>query len=348
MPDAKNVRILVVDDDPAIGRLLEKILVGVGFEPPRCVRTGREALALADEADIVLLDHRLPDVKGMDLVPTLRARPGRPAVVLVTAHGNESLAARALRLGADDYLIKDNSLAELVPQVIERVRRNRALRETLAAAERDLVHAERRAAIGQLSVSLHHAINNPLMTASAEVDMLLAREPRLPDDERDSLVTVKQSLLRIGEILDRARNLRHDATEEYLAGIPMIDLSRRTLPVAVMRGDALLYVADEDLARVLSILLRHAGFGVERVATLEALAKESQRKNVVLVLMNVGAGAESDALGGFRPPTRRDYTLVALVQGETQSARAAGADHVIMLPFDPGTFTNDLLEVMKR
>ena len=93
---------------------------------------------------------------------------------MITAHGNESLAAAALRLGAEDYLVKDASLAQLLPQVLERVRRIRAVREALAAAERDLVHAERLAAIGQLNVTLHHTINNPLMAASAEAELLLS------------------------------------------------------------------------------------------------------------------------------------------------------------------------------
>jgi DNA-binding response OmpR family regulator len=348
MLERQTLRILVVDDDPAICRLIEQILTAAGFSAPLAVRTGREALTRSDNVDVVLLDHRLPDLKGLDLVPALRARPNRPSVVLVTAHGNESLAANALRLGADDYLIKDHSLAEMLPQVLERVRRARALREALAAAERDLVHAERRAAIGQLSVSLHHSINNPLMSASAEVDLLLSKGQSLGEDQRQSLSTVKQALSRINEIMERARHLKHDATEEYLDGIRMIDLSRRTTQAPVFRGSAVLYVPDNDTAKVLDLLLRHAGFGVQRVENVDQLFGVANRDDVVLVVLTALAAKGTDPLGGFKPAPNRSYTLVALVQGDGQPARAAGADLVVTLPFDPGTFVSDLLEAMKR
>ena len=143
------------------------------------VTTGREALESLDGIDIVLLDHQLPDANGLDILEVIRARPNPPAVVLITAHGNESLAAGALRLGADDYLAKDQSLLEMLPEILERVRRSRELRKALVAAERDLVRAERLAAIGEMTVALHHGINNPLMSASTDVELLLA-DPDLP------------------------------------------------------------------------------------------------------------------------------------------------------------------------
>ncbi len=65
--------------------------------------------------------------------------------------------------------------------MIERARRNRALQEAHAAAERDLVHAERQAAISQLKVTLSHNINNPLMAALAETEMLLGDRSLKPE-----------------------------------------------------------------------------------------------------------------------------------------------------------------------
>ena len=117
------------------------------------------------------------------MLDAIRARPHPPAVVMITAHGNESLAATALRRGADDYLAKDASLAEMLPQVLERVRRARELRKALAASERDLLRAERLAAIGEMTVTLHHEINNPLMSAFADVELLLA-DPAMPESKR--------------------------------------------------------------------------------------------------------------------------------------------------------------------
>ncbi len=166
-------RVLLVDDDPDLGRLVQHVLRSHGYEPALQVSTGREALASLDGIDIVLLDQQLPDTSGLDVLDAIRTRPAPPAVVLITGHGNESLVASALRRGADDYLAKDSALTELLPQILERVRRGRELRKALAEAEQDLVRAERLAAVGEMTVTLHHEINNPLMAAFADVELLL-------------------------------------------------------------------------------------------------------------------------------------------------------------------------------
>jgi DNA-binding response OmpR family regulator len=347
VPDRATLRVLLVDDDEAMCQLVEATMRQNGFQAPTCVRTGHEALALVDDYDVVLLDHRLPDASGVELLPAFRARPHRPAVVVVTAYGNESLAATALRRGAEDYLIKDASLPALLPEVLERVRRVRALREALAAAERDFIHAERLAAIGQMNVTLHHNLNNPLMTAMAEAALLLELGDNLTTQQRESISAIKASLERIRDILHRVSTLRHDTTEQYLDGVSMIDLSRRTLPSAVQRGTALLWVPEEDIARVLGLLLKHAGFSVERVKTVGELSQAATQEEVRLVILEgAPTGGGIDPLNGFRPGEERGYTLVALVAGDGTAARTGGADLVVGLPFDPGTFTADVLAEM--
>lgn len=341
------VRALVVDDDEATRALLRAVLMAAGHPAPTMAASAGEALAAAPGHEVILLDHQLPDGAGLDLIQPLRSGPGRPAVILVTGHGDESLAAAALRQGADDYLVKDGSLPGLVPQVVERVRRHRALREALAAAERDLVHAERMAAIGQLGITLHHEINNPLQAATAEVELLLAESAGLTGEQQASLRTIQGALRRIQATLQRISTLRHDQTTEYLDGVAMIDLSHRTQPLPVQRGEALLHLPDDDTARVVSLLLRHGGFTVVRVASVAELASRASRPGVTLVLVAGSPTPGTDPLGGFRPAPGRGYTLVVLTFGDGTSARAAGADHVVTLPFDPGTFTEDLLAAMR-
>ena len=173
MASRSEIRILIVDDDPTIVRLLTAVLTADGFPAPTAVATGGDALDAIDGVDVVLLDHNLPDMQGTEVLEYLNRHAQPPSVVFITAHGDESVAATALRHGAEDYLVKDASLVKLVPQVVERVRRTRALRESLAAAERNLMLIERRAALGEMSVTLRHEINNPLMSAMAEVELLL-------------------------------------------------------------------------------------------------------------------------------------------------------------------------------
>ena len=99
---ADSRKVLLVDDDPAMVRLVRKILAGSGFVSVQHAPTGREALDRLDGVDVVILDHQLPDTTGLEVLEAIRTRPHAPAVILVTAHGNESLAATALRRGADD------------------------------------------------------------------------------------------------------------------------------------------------------------------------------------------------------------------------------------------------------
>lgn len=345
MGEAGSPRILLVDDDPDIARLVQHVLASNGLGPAVQVTTGREALISLSGIDVVLLDHQLPDTSGLDLLDAIRAQPMPPAVILVTAHGNESLAAAALRRGADDYLAKDSALPDLLPQILERVRRNRELRKALAAAEQDLLRAERLAAIGEMTVTLHHEINNPLMAAFADVDLLLADLDAAPEHRRHGLEDIKEALRRIRDIVQQIGGLREARSKEYLRGVRMLDLERQGHESAEPdRGTALLHIADEDLARIVSLLLRHAGFQVRRVHSVTELNEAATAIGVTIVVIAGGATTlGAPALGGFVPPAEREYLVVALVTGGAEAALAAGADHVLHLPFDPGTFTAEIL-----
>ena len=345
MPEAALPRVLLVDDDPDLGRLVQHVLKSHGYAPAVQVSTGREALASLEGVDIVLLDQQLPDTSGLDVLDAIRTRPTPPAVILVTGHGNESLVASALRRGADDYLAKDSALTELLPQILERVRRGRELRKALAEAEQDLVRAERLAAVGEMTVTLHHEINNPLMAAFADVELLLNDTGASPETLKQGLEDIRQALRRIRDIVQRIGKLRELRSKDYLQGVRMLDLERKDQEVSVLqRGTALLHLADEDLTRIVSLLLRGAGFLVERCRSIAELQVSAARIGVSVVVIAGGASTPgAHPLGGFAPRGDREYLLVALVAGDGAAAAAAGADHVVLLPFDPGTFTGEIV-----
>jgi DNA-binding response OmpR family regulator len=125
----------------------------------------------------------------------------------------------------------------------------------------------------------------------------------------------------------------------------MLDLKRETAGgPATDRGVALLHLPDEDLVRIVSLLLRDAGFQVRRVETGADLAPEAAKIGVSLVVVAGGATTPgAHPLSGFVPARSRDYQVVALVTGGEAAALAAGADQVVHLPFDPRTFTGDIL-----
>src|SRR3954453_22312630 len=118
--------VLVVDDEPTIGEVVGRYLQRAGYAT-RVVHDGRGALsAVEDERpDLVVLELMLPGCDGLEVMRRLRDRApaARLAIILLTARGEESDRVIGLRLGADDYVVKPFSPAELVARVDAVLRR---------------------------------------------------------------------------------------------------------------------------------------------------------------------------------------------------------------------------------
>lgn len=125
MADRGNGSVLVVDDEPTIVEIVGSYLERAGFAVERAM-DGPEALRLAElhRPDLVVLDLMLPGLDGIEVLRRLHERPGkRIAVILLTARGEESDRLAGLRHGADDYVVKPFSPAELVARVEAVMRR---------------------------------------------------------------------------------------------------------------------------------------------------------------------------------------------------------------------------------
>jgi two-component system, OmpR family, KDP operon response regulator KdpE len=120
-----NGRILVVDDDPHVCRVLRTILVKHGYEVWEA-QTGDEALdsIRSEKFDLVLLDLNLPDLAGIELCREIRAVFDLVIIVL-TARSNERDTVAVLDAGADDYVIKPFDASELLARIRAKLRRHR-------------------------------------------------------------------------------------------------------------------------------------------------------------------------------------------------------------------------------
>ena len=163
-----GLRVLVVDDEPAIRRTLRANLVARGYDVD-AVETGEEALASAAEhrPDLVILDLMLPGLSGLDVCRDLRAQSAVPILVL-SARGEERAKVRALDLGADDYLTKPFDHLELMARLRSLARRSQLRQQSLSA---DIV-------AGVLSINLG---NRSVWVAGNEV-RLTATEYRLLEE----------------------------------------------------------------------------------------------------------------------------------------------------------------------
>ncbi len=115
--NALVVRILVVDDEPPIRKLLRTGLCTQGYEVVD-VATGQAALdALAEKPDLMILDLGLPDIPGLDVLRILREGGSALPVVILSSRDDEGGKVKAFDLGADDYVTKPFSVNELLARV---------------------------------------------------------------------------------------------------------------------------------------------------------------------------------------------------------------------------------------
>ncbi len=140
---AAPLRVLVIDDEPPIRKLLRMGLSTQGYEILEAPN-GKTALdLLAQEPGLIILDLGLPDIQGLDLLRMIRARSEGIPIVVLSSRGDEAGKVQALDFGADDYVTKPFGMDELL------ARMRAALRHQLQ------VHGERPIfRVGDLSVDL--------------------------------------------------------------------------------------------------------------------------------------------------------------------------------------------------
>jgi two-component system KDP operon response regulator KdpE len=117
MNTGQPLKVLVIDDEPPIRKLLRMGLGTQGYETLEA-SNGKLGLAmLANDPDIVILDLGLPDIDGLDLLRQIRTRNERVPVVVLSSRSDESGKVQALDLGADDYVTKPFGMEELLARM---------------------------------------------------------------------------------------------------------------------------------------------------------------------------------------------------------------------------------------
>ncbi len=141
--NAAPLKILVVDDEPPIRKLLRMGLSTQGYEVLEASNAKNALELLGKKPDLIILDLGLPDMAGHELLRMMRARDDSVPIVVLSSRGDEAGKVQALDLGADDYITKPFGMDELLARL------RAALRHQLQ------VHGERPVfRLGELSVDL--------------------------------------------------------------------------------------------------------------------------------------------------------------------------------------------------
>lgn len=134
-------RVLLVDDDPDIRRFIESIFRANGFEDIASADDGEEGLQLASDLlpDLIATNVMMPKLHGFEMVRLIREDVGltEPCIIFVTAKALPSDRALGLEVGADEYIVKPFTPADLSRKVDAALARTAARREGLAARRRE-------------------------------------------------------------------------------------------------------------------------------------------------------------------------------------------------------------------
>ncbi len=304
-------RVLVVDDDPGLVRLIARGLRAAGFDTVGTT-TGREALdwLAANNADLVLIDFRLPDMHASDLVDSAAARGDVFPFIVITGFGDERVAVEMMKRGARDYLRKDSTLLELLPSVVERTVEQIERERRVGAAEDAyrLLHSavnQAKDAVVITTASLDDpgpeiVFANPAffaLTGYAEEE-LLGRSPRLlqgAETDREELARLRASLAAGQPWSGQLVNYRKDRTQ-YLAELHLA-------PVRGQDGKVTHFVA------------------IERDITEKSRIEQQLRQS-----------AKMEAIGALAGGISHDFNnMLSVIRGHTDLALAvAGAGSSIV------------------
>jgi two-component system, OmpR family, KDP operon response regulator KdpE len=162
---ATPLSVLVIDDEPPIRKLLRMGLSAHGYEIHEAPN-GKAALELlSTPPDLIILDLGLPDMQGLDLLRTIRARHESVPIIVLSSRGDEAGKVQALDLGADDYVTKPFGMEELLARLRAAVRH-----QLQKHGERPIFR------VGELSVDLVRRIvkvgENEVKLSPKEYDLL--------------------------------------------------------------------------------------------------------------------------------------------------------------------------------
>lgn len=230
--DVQERKILIADDDPD-SRIVVASVISILGHSPIVVNGGGEALSECQRQlpDLAIIDYMMPSLNGIEVCQRLRDIPGGEfvPVLMLTAHDSVQDKVAALEEGVDDYLTKPFNYQELRARVkaLLRVRDLNlslvAKNEELKRVQERLVATERQVAVGQLAGTAAHQLGQPLSAIMLNC-FLIEKLPKDDSKFMGAVLAIKNDVRRMVEMIDRLRNVKASAREEYFGDTEILKL----------------------------------------------------------------------------------------------------------------------------
>lgn len=225
MEEQQPIRVLLIEDNPDFSKLVELFLKK--HEPERFQVTwcenGPDALyelGRNPHYDVILMDYFLPGQNGLEVTRTLQERGFLIPVVFLTVNKDFDLAVEVMKLGIEDYLVKEEISTPVLPKTILSVIERQKLKDQLTTLE---ISQKRLEAIRDLIQKITGELRLPLDGMREQVEQLLKNHEN--DQLKTYLTIIRDNLDRIEKKIVRLKALKTDKTVQYIKDIRMFDLS---------------------------------------------------------------------------------------------------------------------------
>jgi DNA-binding NtrC family response regulator len=203
--------VLIVDDDIAYANLVQQNLQKFAGKKFNILWKQNAQVVLEDlqrnrSIDIILMEYNLPGKNGLELVKELRERGIETPIILLTATKDYRVAIEAMKIGVEEYLLKDEASETFLPRTIFNVLDRVRLRKQIVEAERNRIFAERRTeAIRELIVAICHEFNNPLTAIKLTADTMARQD--LQEKQKVIVAGIAADIHTIEEKIRKLQNL---------------------------------------------------------------------------------------------------------------------------------------------
>ncbi len=219
------VQILLIEDNKEFSNLVQLFLQRYreGLFQVTWRDSGRSALAELEKNaafDVILMDYFLPGMNGLEVTRELQKRNIQIPVIFLTVNKDFDLAVEVMKLGIEDYLVKEEISTPVLPKTILSVIERRNLREQLTQLE---ISQKRLETIHEMVHKITGEIRVPLDEMRTEVELLFSRHQ--DDSMHTYLLIMRDNLNRIEKRIQQLKELKSDKTIPYVHDIRMFDLS---------------------------------------------------------------------------------------------------------------------------